>query len=592
MGTWGTPYINTLRPRITIKTLDGDPLYVFNGFEASNPITVTYCDMENAIGETGTFNIEINDNNNEIAKDNLHNVKVFLELGKTSTSFKHFMIGFGDIFRVDRPATNWQSYTINGFGTKTWAYQLYISRREKYKKGESDAKVYNIIDNALTKRLWRPLKEHVESIKDITGWSRDGISNAVNTEHRVIDESFTYFGDLCDKLCDITGAVWFIDYSTGSEIFTLTYNPDLHTNINVRSTDISDRNNDDPNTSSYIKQAFGVEDNSTTEAGTATRLYTASIQDSIQIFEQDDNNGSTNTTSKAIGQQIIIDNDSRRIESIELLLSKSGDPSSPKDRLNGDIVLDDGNNKPSNQVLDEFHIGLSQIESDAKFVEVPVDISAKDLDVAQSKIWIRIFQRSNEEDENGDPDGNGNPNSGTKHTIRWRHNNVFNTLQTLYSGTSTTAGGDADLKDTFVWNTSNQGPLYACRINSNIRRLFSRTNKAAANRIRLREFFIPTDFLSEPQDVLRYLSLNLSQTSKGRRGVGEFLVTIPNNFLFRPYQWVGFADGLSGLSDTMQVQRARYVISPSEGDPQVGTLHCYLTVSGLYNTLIGACSCL
>ncbi len=591
-GTWGAPYTNTLRPRITLYSLGGDQLYQFDAFQASNPIVVTGCDMENAVGETGTFNIYIDDSNNELGKDNIHHVKVFLELGKTTTSLEHFMIGYADVFTVDRPWTNYQTYVLNGFGSKLWAYQLYINRREKYKKGESDAKIYNIIDNALTKRKWRPLKTSDESIQDITGWSRDGISNSVKTEYRVINEGFTYFGDLCDKLCDITGAVWFIDYSSGEEIFTLTYNPDLHTNINIRSTDISNRDNDDPNTTSYINQAFSINDNTTTESGTSTRLYTTSIQDNVLIFEQDDNNGFTNTTSRAIAQQIIIDNDARRIESIELLLSKNGDPTSPKDRLNGDVVLDDGNNKPSNQVLDEFHIDLGQIESNAKFVETPVDISAKDLDVAQSKIWIRIFQRSNEEDVDGNPDGNSDPNPGIKHTIQWRHNGIFNATQTLYSGTSTTAGGDSDLKDTFTWNTTNQGPLYGCRINSNIRRLFARTNKAAAHRIRLRENFISTDFLEEPQDVMRYLSLNLSLASKGRRGIGEFEVTVPNNFLFRPYQWVSFGDGLSGISDMLQVQRARYTLGSQTGNTPIGALHCNITLSGLYNTLVGGCSCL
>jgi len=584
MVSTGDPsYTASIRPRVTIKTIDGDPLYVYDAFEASNPINLTYCDMEGAVSESGTFNLQITDNNNQIPKDNIHNVKVFLELGKTQASLEHFLIGYADIFKTDRQVTNSQVYNITGFGTALQAYQLMIHRRETYKKTESDAKVYNIIDNALTKRLWRPLKEADESIEDITGWSPDGISTEVNTPFTVINKAFTYFGDLCDELCSVTGAVWFIDCSTGTEIFTLSYNTALHTPVVIKSGDLADRINDPADTTSYIKTAFGVEDNSTTEGGVATRLITTTIQDEVQIFEQDDNNGATNTNMRAIGQQVVIDNDSRRIESVELLLSKNGDPQSPKGRLNGDIVLDNGSNKPSNDVLDEFHIDLGQIESNAKFIKTDVDVSAKKLDVAQSKIWIRIFQRSGI---------TGNPIDDNANCIQWRHNNVLNTNQTLYSGTSTTGGGDTDLKDTFTWSTTNMGPLYALRINSNIRRLFARTNKGAVHRLRLREQFLPTDFLEDPQDVIRYLSLNLSQSSKGRRGIGEFRVTVPNNFIFRPYQWIGFSDGLSDIADTLQVQRARYVISSTQGDPQIGTLHCDLTLSGLYNTLLQGCSCI
>jgi hypothetical protein len=160
MGTGGPPYTNVLRPRITIKTVDGaDTLYTFDAFEGTNDLNVGYCDMESAVSETGTFNIRIQDHNNLIPKDNIHSVKVFLELGKTQASLQHFLIGYGDIFAVDRERTNSQIYNLTGFGSSLWAYQLFIHRREKYRRTESDAKIYNIIDNALTKRLWRPLKQ-------------------------------------------------------------------------------------------------------------------------------------------------------------------------------------------------------------------------------------------------------------------------------------------------------------------------------------------------------------------------------------------------------------------------------------------------
>jgi len=589
MTTGAPPYTNALRPRITIKTVDGaDTLYTYDSFLGSNPINVGYCDMESAVSENGTFNITIQDHNNLIPKDNIHNVKVFLELGKTDTSYQFFLIGFGDIFSVDRPQTNSQIYNLTGFGSALRAYELFIHRRETYKRDESDAKVYNIIDNALTKRKWRPLKTNDESIQDITGWSRDGISTKVNTPFTRLDKPFVYFGDLCDELCDMTGAVWFIDCSTGSEIFTLSYNPDLQTNVVLKSGDLADRVNDNPDRISYIKSAFRVEDNATREAGTATRLFTTTVSDEVKVFEIEPTVGKTSLTYRAIAQQVVIDNDQRRIEAIELSLSKKGEPTSPNDRINGDICLDNAN-KPTGNVLDEWHVDLGSIKHNPEKIRIPVDIKAKDLDVAQSKIWIRIFQRSNGNDVNGDPDGNSDPNHSTQHEVYWHHNNVFSTVQPYYSATAPV--GDSDNKSSLVWAATNQGPMYRLSVYSNIRRIFSRTNKKAANRIRLREQFIPTDFLDDPSDVTRYLSLSLSQTSKGRRGIADFRVTVPDNFLFRAYQWVNFSDGLSDISDTLQVQRARYVCGTSQGDAQLGTRQAELTLSGLYNTLVGACTC-
>ena len=578
-----------LRPRITIKTIDGqDTLYTYDAFQTNNDISIESCDMENAVGENGSFSVTVNDHNNEISKDRIHNVKVFLELGKTSSSLQHFMIGYSDTFGIDRPGTNAQFYDLNGFGSRVWAYQLLLNRRETYRKDESDAKIYNIIDNALTKRLWRPLKQGDDSVQDITGWSRDGISTKVNIPYTVIDETLTKFGDLCDKLCDVAGSVWFIDYSTGSEIFWLSYTPELMTNVIMKSGDLKDVLNDDALKTSYIEKQFRIQDDSTSDAGVATRLLTRSIQDSVNVFELGPTAGLTSLDFRAIGQQIVLDNDARRIEQIELSLSKKGDPQSPNSRLNGDIVIDNGANKPSSKdgdILDEFHVDLGSIKHNPEKIKIDVDISAKKLDVAQSKIWVRLFQRSGDGTVNS-----GEPQHDPNNTVFWHHNNIFNTNQIYYSATA--PEGDSNKKSTLNWTSVNTGPLYRISVYSNIRRIFARTNKKASNAIRLREEVINTDFLSNPGDVTRYLSLNLAKTSKPRRSIQEFIVTIPNAFLFRPYQWVTLTDGLSEISDTFQIQRARYAISGSGGDDSpVGTKNASITLGGLYNTLVGSCTC-
>ena len=587
MGTGGPPYTNPLRPKITIKDVQGeDTLYTYNAFDSSHDISIAQVNMQNSIGENGTFNILINDHDNVIPKDNIHSVKVWLELGKVDAQFQTFMIGFGDIFSVDRPGTRAQYYSLDGFGTREWAYQLYINRRETYRKDESDAKIYNILDNGLTKRLWRPLKQQDRSIQDITGWSRDGISNKVNTVYTRVDETFTFFGDLCDKLCDIDGAVWFIDYSGGDEVFTLTRNADLVTPIIIKSGDLQDRVNDDPLTTSYIKETFRIVDDGTSQSSTANRLLTVTVQDDQQVFEIGPTVGSTSVNNRALCQQIIIDNDARRVVKAVLSLSKVGEPDSPNSRVNGDVVLDNGSNKPTGTVLDEFHISLSSLKSNPEKIEVPLDISANKLDVAQSKIWIRLFQRSGDGTVNS-----GEPQDDPNNTVLWHHNGIFNTTQPYYSGSA--SGGDSSNKSSLSWSTTNQGPMYRVILYSDIRRLFARTNAQSANTIRLREQFIPTDFLTNPNEVMRYLSLNLSRYSKMRRGVADVRLTVPDSFIYRPYQFVSFNDGLSNTSDYLQVQGVSYNCnSGGRDDVPLGTLHANVTLGGLYNTLVGACSCL
>ncbi len=589
MVTGDSDYNKVLRPRITIKTIDGsETLFTYNAFSGSNPIVVTHCDTEGAVGEAGTFAINISDNQKLLDSSELHNVKVYIELGKTEAEFKHFMIGYGDIFQTSRPRTNQQDYLITGFGSSVWASQLYIHRRQASKilniddpkvVGDPNYQIWRLVKTAIESRQWRPLKD--KSIKDITGWLTTGISSTVNINYPIINAPFTYLNDFLDQLCSISGAVWFIDFTGGLENFTLTYNTDLHTGVTIKSGDLKIPTSDSGSTTSYIKTGFGVEDAAVGDAGVATRIYSTTIIDQTTVSSQFSNKGSSTLDFKALAQQVIINSDARRLDSLAFILSKVGEPESPKDRINGAIILDSGN-KPTGTVLGKFEIPLSNIETSPETIFVN-DISIKEslLEGGQKKIWLVLYQRSGL---------TGDPTHDPANTIRWHHNGVFNSSPALTTYSGSAQEGERD--ETLTWNTTNLGPVYDYAVFSDIKRLQARTNKQAANTIRMREVFVPTEFLTNAKLVTEYLSVNLSQMSKPRRSVSNFKATIPNNFIFKPYQWVSFNDGLSDIFQDLQVKRVHYIISSEQGDPQIGTLHAELTLGGLYNPLIGNCACL
>ncbi len=593
MVTGDTTYNAALRPKITFKTIDGsETLFTYDAFSPTNPLNVTYMDTEGAVGESGTFNIIIEDSENLIENSDLHNCKCYIQLGKSEATLHYFMIGFADVFLHERPATRYQTYRLTGFGSAIQAGQLYIHRREASKiqniddpktAGDTDFNTNKLVKRAIENRTWRPLKD--VSIKDLTGWSTSGISSKVNINVPIVNAPFTYLSDFLDQLCSISGAVWFIDFSTGEEVFTLSYNTDLHTGVTIKSGDLMSRTNDDGSTTAYIKTAFGVEDASTAESGVATRLYTTTIIDRNTVSSSFTNKGSTTLDFKAIAQQVIIDSDARRIDSLAFVLSKVGEPDSPKDRINGQIVLDNGHNSPRDgTILEKFNIPLSSIESSPRTIFVnDIDVKERLLEGGQKKIWLELGQRSGI---------NGEPQHDPANTIRWHHNGVFNSDPVLATYSGTAQEGDLDETDVLDWKNTNKGPTYTYSVFSNIRKLQARTNKQAANTLRMRELFIPTEFLQNSKLVTQYLSLNLSQTSKPRRSIPSFRVTMPNNFIFKPYQVVGFADGLSGVFQDLQVKRASYVIGSQQGDPQIGTLHADITLGGLYNPLIGDCGCL
>jgi hypothetical protein len=592
-------YFAPLKPRIRFKSIDGtDTYFTFDGFASpgTNPINAIYCDAERAVGETGVFNIIVEDSQNIINKDQLRNTKVYLDFGKSAATYKQFFIGFADIFNIRRPRSYYQEYLISGPSSRIQAAEIFLSRRQASDIQDIDNPdimpdpnyaINKIFKNSLTKRSWRPLNK--EGIDELTGWTDTSlISSSVNVNYPVINEPLTTAWNFWDKLCSVTGAVWDIDYNTpDEEKILLNYNPALHTGITLKSGDLKATQADNADKISYIKSAFEISEDASADSGTATRLYTTTIIDRKVVTSSNKATGFQNLDFKALAQQVNIENDQRRITEFAFILSKVGDPTSPKGRINGDFVMDSGDNKPTGQTLATFKIPLDSIETSPKTIFVTdVDVKVRFLE-GSNKAWLRFFQRSGTGTNN-----DGQPQHDPANTVRWHHNNILNTVQSpnLYSASA--PEGDYDKKDSLAWTSTNLGPTYSYSVFSNIRRLLARTNQQASARLRMKEAIVDSAFLSDAKTVGAFLSVNLSRRAKARRGIQDLTVTVPNNFLFQPYQWISFNDGLSDISQDMQVQRARIVVSALPGDPQIGALDMNISLAGLYNSLIGNCECL
>jgi hypothetical protein len=585
-------YLMPVRSKIIFKSNDGaDTYFTHDGF-APNPstINVIYSDCERASGETGSFNIIVEDSDNIINKDHLQNTKVYILLGKEQAGLKYWFVGKGRIFNVRRPRSFYQEYLISGPSTKTRAAELMLLwRKSTDKTNNPDYNIGQLVIDSMTDSKPRPLNR--EAFDDITGWNigyddeedQGGISpllNAINLP--VVNEVFTSYWDWLDRNAALTGAPWDLDFNetTGDEVLTMAYPQDRHSGVTIKSGDLKSAI-DRADKTAYIYDEFNMENNSTSDVGVATRLYTTTIIDKKSVSASNHNHGSANLVSKAIAQQIIIENDQRRITSIGLILSKVGDPESPKDRVNGDIVLDFGDNTPRGTVLATFQIPLSDIKTEATTIFVDdIDIKVRFLQ-GNNKIWIRLFQRSGLD---------GDPNTDSTNTVKWHHSGVFGIAQPTFSAISSNNAGDYKLKDTMTWSTAALGPTYAYDVFSNIRRLQARTNASAAKKLDIIETFYDTSHLSDFRSVNTQLALALARRSKSRQTI-PVRVTVPNNFLYKPYQLVDFNDGLSNQFETRQVARARYVQSSQPGENPIGAMWADITLQGEINPLIGSCSC-
>jgi len=585
-------YAKPVSGRVKFTSLEGDDTYfTWSPLENIKELNLFYLDAERAVSETGSFNCVIEDSNDVLAKDHIRNARVTIEFGRTAATLQPFMIGYADIFTDRRPRSFYQEYLVTGPSTKIRAAELMLLLRKaaddplnpKYGVG-------NVVRDSMSDRKWRPLNR--EDIEEVTNWNIDlvsdggGISDELNKIiYSRIVEVLTTEWDFLERMSALTGAPWDLDYGPNfEEIFTMGYPSSRGTGVVIKSSDIASAT-DNPNKTSYLWSELNIEDNASADAGVATRLYTTTIIDEQVISSQNTNAGSMTLVDKAIAQQLTVENDQRRITDLLFIVSKVGEPTSPNDRINGDLVMDSGDNKPTGRTLATFNIPIGDIKT------TPTNIFVNDIDTkvrflqGENKIWIRLFQRSGIK---------GNPDGDAANTIKWHHNGVTGSVQNSYTAISTGVGkGDYKLKDSLTWASDNKGPLFCYSVFSNIRRLQARTNPSQAKLIRLKEAFVDTSFVTQIGEANLLLSKILNRTSKARRSIAGLRVTIPVDFLFKPYQVISFGDSLSNEFQELAIQRARYVLSalPGEGSP-MGMMNCEVTLGGSFNALIGNCSCL
>ena len=574
-------YFAALKPRITFKSLDGtDTYFTFNGHGSPKDINITYADMSNSIGETGDFNIIVEDSSNIINRDHLRNTKVYIELGKTEAALQHFLIGFADIFDVSRPRTNYQEYRISGFGTQIQADEFLLLIRKSSQKDDGDSAVKRLFQRPLEERKFRPMNK--VNIGDLVNWSTNIASN-LNTKITQLNEVFTTLRDFYDRLAALEGCDWYIDYSTGTEILTAKHPLFSHNGIHIKSGDLRTPS-DNADKISYIKSQFSVTDDSSSNAGIKTQLYTTQIIEQKPVSENLTNKGRTTLNKRFVAQQVNLLNDERRITDLEFIMERIGEPESPKSRVNGFIILDN-DDKPTGRILGTFNIDLSSLKRATETIQVnDVDIKSRFIE-GGAKIWLAFTDRSGI---------NGNVEDDPDNTVAWHHDGTVGTAHTAGSYSAiANISDDSDREDPAGadWQVSTNGPVYNYRVLSSIRRLLARNNQTAIRTLRTKEAFIDSSFLSDTTSVNKFLALNLNPISKVRRTINNVTVSIPNNFIFRPYTMTSFSDGLSGVSQDFQIVSVSYIISALPGDPQYGTYDCDLTLNSSFNPLVGSCTC-
>ena len=601
-------YFVPMGVQVVVKTLDGeDTLMTFNSFDGAHAdMNVIYVDAERAIQEIGVGNTVIEDSQGIINKDHIKSCRVELSFAKPDVIQDHsggivydydvdfipFLAYESEVAETRRPRNFWMEYNLSGPGTKHRAADvMLLIRKSTGKVNNPDYAVGNIVVDTLKSRKWRP--ENDIDIDDVWNISADLVSNGglvdddLNSQyHTVVNEVFTTLYDFYERLSAETGADWDIEYNDDfADQLQFKYPAKLHSGIRVKSIDLASAT-DNRDKTSYIMDGFTYAYNASSDANVKTKLYTTTVIDQTSIAHQMSNQGFVDLSNKAIAQQIPMQNGDRRINALAFIMSKIGEPVSRKGRVNCDLVLDDSANKPLGQVIGTFKIPLDDIKHNPStiFVDMGDKIKIRFLE-GSNKIWVRMFQRSGTSEK-------GKPNDDVLNAVRWHHDGIVGTVKNTYSGTA--IGGDYEARDTLSWSPLNTNPTFTYTVFSKINRLMSSTNQSAVKRIGLKEGFLDTSAVStDPAELNRFMSFYMSRVSKPRVSTSSFKATIPNNFIFKPYQGVSFEDSLSNTFIDLQVQRARITVSALQGEREsfLGAYTQEITLGGSENALIGGCSC-
>jgi hypothetical protein len=435
-------------------------------------------------------------------------------------------------------------------------------------------------------RLWRLIKDLLtnsdytllgdDTLADrvpgsITVSENTGISQRVDIIFPKPRIKGTSAGVGLDEWAELFGFNWYFRYNypgnEGGSEFMLRWPSEEYTPIVMKAGDTKDINSDDVLNTSYITEEIIKESSSSQEGNFANVISAISKIQNLIMAQSTTNDTSTLMNFKAIAMPFTT-NETNFTE-LDLLMSKQGDPESPKNRVNGAIFVNVGN-KPIGKVLD-FEIPLNDIEDQPTAVTVDLTDRKRFMENlgGQTNFYIVIYQRSGK---------NGDPNHDTVDGVRWHRDN------STTGGSLIADNGDKDAHSTLVWKT--HGPKYVFVVKSSINRLFVSTNQESVIQVGKKEpQSLDFGFIEDVNTAQRYVSSILYYASLYKVPI-PLKVTVPNDFLFQPYQIIPAVtvNKIMPFGIDLEIQEVEYNLSENTNEC---SLVCLAIVDNSFPTTFG-----
>jgi hypothetical protein len=556
MTTQDPLYDEPLRYKLKILQPDEsdilDPLYTFDSFNTNNaPFALNEINVNLSVGTTGDFRFIVDDTKDRVIKDTIDcgNIAV-IQAGKTPDEYQNICYGIIDNIVDAYPISNQIKYEFSGLGMGVIANYTILNFLKSVNKEDISA-VNPVIsdpafrlDNLAIEAFENPDLLPVRNSKipkDRGGFDTSALKKSSNVFTASVNQGYSTLSSILENFATTAGQIFY--FGPNKEVlFRAPHRK--HSGITIRPWNET-RTRDRADRTSYYYGGWTSQKMMRLDQGFFNRIFlTINVDELTTSSSGETTVNFLSLANRDIGQQFIPG--SIKLFNIALLLSKNGTGrSSVEDAfdirgLQGVIVKDDGNNKPSNKIVATFTIPYDKIESSPTFIyDINLQYFTSTIEPT-TKHWIILFKSGFDENN----------------TILWYNDADYITDSTAtnprYSGTKSpfTEQPTPD-KENFAagFTTTSKGPVFTYSFFATKTTTLEVSDPISIKKYtpgRPIEIKVNAPWIHDVKTGFRYANTLLAYGAKLKRVFDKQAVSIPTK-LFFPLNLVTIVYPLAGL---------------------------------------------
>lgn len=593
-------YLSPVKYKMDIMVPDeSSTTYTYNGFDTDHaPFALTDIDVNLGQGQTGTFQIKIDDTKDKVLRNTIDcGCVVIIKAAKNESRFRNIMTGIIDDIQDDYPLGDKLVYTYSGLGigvilNYTILNLVKSANKEDLLSGSFVVKdptfrVDNLAHLVFESTDVLPVA-NAPLLKDRGDFVLNGISDRIREFIPAVNAPLATASSIMEVLASASGTIFWIDPDR-NVILRPSYQK--HSGITVRQWEVDPitklplRQNDSADYTSYYFGGWSSRKTMKPESGFFNKVFLViNVDEVVKGSSSSDAPNFTSLANRDVGQQFIPG--STKLFNLCLLLSKKGTGrSSVEDAfdltgVNGLICEDDGGNNPGPKIVATFTIPYDRINTGPTPV-YNIDLKYKVSSVDQAKKhWIILFKCGVDEEN----------------TILWYHDSDTTTASSSqtprYSGTKRPftkqpIPSKEEFSEGFKVNSA--GPVY--------RHSFFVTNKTTltiSDPISIKKYTpnrpvavrVNAPWITDISTGMKFANVLLSYGAKLKRIYEKKQVSIPDK-LFDPLTLINIVYPPAGIdmnSNTIaEVNNIRYRGSGFDTTNPYGSYFVELTAVGYVN---------